>query len=79
MAAGSANGGYDDFSAAIAALTAVQRRIFNPDPARAAIYVRLYRLYRVLHDAFGVAGRKADLSTVMKDLIDIRNEVCHGL
>ena len=79
VSAGSANGGYDDFSAAIAALTAVQRRIFNPDPARAAIYDRLYRLYRVLHDAFGVAGQKADLSTVMKDLIDIRNEVCHGL
>ena len=28
-----------------------------------------------IHDAFGIAGNKADISNVMKDLLMIRDEV----
>jgi hypothetical protein len=43
-----------------------------------AVYERLHRLYRRLHDAFGVAGHQADLSDVMKELLSIRDrELAH--
>ena len=37
-----------------------------------AVYDRLYRLYRELHDSFGGLNRSADLSRVMKALIEIK-------
>jgi L-ribulokinase len=75
VVAGKDRGGHADFPSAIAAMGGVQPQIYTPDPRRAAIYERLYRLYRQAHDAFGVAGHKAELSNVMKDLLAIRDEV----
>jgi L-ribulokinase len=73
VAAGKPRGGYDRFDDAITAMTAVQDRIFQPDSSAVATYERLYKLYRQLHDAFGIAGRQADLSNVMKELLSIRD------
>jgi L-ribulokinase len=75
VAAGKPRGGYDRFDDAISAMTAVQDRIFQPDPAAVATYERLYKLYRQLHDAFGIAGQKTDLSNLMKELLTIRDQV----
>ncbi len=75
VVAGKERGGYSDFPSAIAAMSGVQPRIFKPDPNHAKIYQRLFRLYRQVHDAFGIAGHKADVSNVMKDLLAIRDEV----
>jgi L-ribulokinase len=47
---------------------------FTPDPARAAVYDRLYSLYVRLHDAFGGVSSNGDMGSVMKDLIAIREE-----
>lgn len=75
VAAGAGAGGHADFSAAIDAMTGVQDVVFEPVPENRAIYDRLYRLYRRLHDAFGVAGERDDLFDVMKTLLDLRDEV----
>jgi L-ribulokinase len=73
VVAGADRGGYDDFPRAISAMGGVQPRIYNPDSRNAAVYERLFCLYRLAHDAFGIAGHKADLSNMMKDLLAIRD------
>lgn len=74
VTAGAEAGGYDDWHAAQDAMTSVQERRFEPDPAATAVYDRLYGLYRQLHDAFGGVDRSADLGHVMKDLLAIAAE-----
>ena len=59
-------------------MTALHPRVFEPDPQSQDDYDRLYALYRRVHDAFGVAGTRDDLSDVMKTLLAIRDEVRHG-
>jgi L-ribulokinase len=78
VVAGKERGGYGDFASAIAAMSGVQPRIYNPDPSHAAVYERLFGLYRQAHDAFGIAGHQSDLSNVMKDLLAIRDEAAHA-
>jgi L-ribulokinase len=73
VVAGKQRGGYDDFGSAIAAMTGVQEHVYQPIPKNAAVYDRLFKLYRKLHDAFGIAGHTADLSGVMKELLCIRD------
>ena len=72
--AGPEQGGHADFDAARRAMTSLKPVSYRPDPARKAVYDRLYRLYRQLHDAFGGVDTRADLSRVMKELIAIRQE-----
>ena len=74
VVAGRARGGHADFASAISTMSGVQPRVFEPNPRHATIYERLYRLYRQVHDAFGIAGHQADLSHVMKDLLAIRDD-----
>jgi L-ribulokinase len=73
VVAGAARGGHPDFAHAADAMTATRPKASKPNPARQAAYDRLYKLYRSLHDALGVAGHKQDLSTLMKDLLAIRD------
>lgn len=67
-------GAHADFKAAQAAMTSVRPQAYRPDPDRSATYDRLYALYRDLHDSFGGLSRSADLSGVMKALLDIKDE-----
>jgi len=78
VVAGKERGGYADFASAIGSMAGVQPRVFEPDAYHALIYKRLFRLYRQVHDAFGIAGQKVDLSNVMKDLLAIREDVVRG-
>lgn len=73
VVAGPEKGGYKTFGEAIDKMSAVLPKLYEPNPAAVAVYEKLYKLYRQLHDAFGVAGTKIDLSNVMKDLLDIRD------
>jgi L-ribulokinase len=75
VVAGKANGGYDKFETAITAMTGVQDRIFQPNPANVAIYEKLFGLYRRMHDAFGLPNHQSNLSDVMKSLLTIRDQV----
>ena len=48
-------------------------KVYQPNPENVAIYSKLFRIYKKLHDAFGVEGSKIELFGVMKDLIKIKN------
>jgi L-ribulokinase len=73
VVAGKKSGGFDNFADAIAAMASPADRTFTPDPAAVEVYNKLYKLYRRLHDSFGVAGHTAALSDVMKELLAIRD------
>ncbi|WP_406438364.1 ribulokinase [Streptomyces sp. NBC_00631] len=53
MHAAVAAGAYQDIRTAAHAMGKVHRRVYLPDPQRAAAYERLYAEYRTLHDYFG--------------------------
>ncbi|RMH04415.1 MAG: ribulokinase [Planctomycetota bacterium] len=69
-AAAAGLGGVEELAAAMVPPPA---REFAPNPAAAAVYERLYALYRRLHDHFGGVAA-VDLSTVMKELLALRRE-----
>jgi L-ribulokinase len=74
VVAGPSKGGHPNFDKAVAAMTGLLDKVFNPIPENAQIYQRLFHLYRQLHDSFGIRGTKMDLSNVMKELLDIRDQ-----
>ena len=74
VVAGDEAGGHTGFDAGIAAMTGTKDTVFEPIPEHRAIYDRLYRLYRRMHDAFGVEDSTDDLYDVMKTLLDIRED-----
>ena len=64
-----AAGAYPDVLAASEVMGRVDRGVYQPDPAAAAVYDRLYAEYRLLHDSFGRGG-----NDVMKRLKRLRQE-----
>jgi L-ribulokinase len=73
VTAGARAGGYDRFEEAQEAMTSIATRGFTPDPAASRVYDQLYAIYRELHDVFGgVRGARADLGSLMKRLLAIR-------
>lgn len=75
VVAGTEAGGYASFPDAIERMTGVQDRQFQPIPENVAVYNRLYTLYESLHNAFGVDGHSEELFNVMKDLLELRDQV----
>jgi L-ribulokinase len=73
LAAGSANGGYDDIVAAARQMARLKSHVFRPDPAAHAVYERLYGEYSRLHDYFGRGE-----NNVMKTLKSIRDAAIGG-
>ena len=59
-------------------MTGVKSTLYEPIPANASVYAKLYSVYKTLHDAFGTAGFNGSLSGVMKDLVAIRHDVRRG-
>ena len=47
---------------------------YLPDPKSSAVYDRLYSLYLKLHDSFGGVAQ-SDMGSVMKELLEIKDEV----
>jgi L-ribulokinase len=75
VTAGGAAGGYDDWQVAQRAMTSVRAERFEPQPEAVKVYDELYSMYRELHDTFGsVPGARADLPSLMKRLLALRNE-----
>jgi L-ribulokinase len=68
-----AAGAYPDIHAASAAMGAVDRDVYRPDPARVAAYDELYAEYQLLHDHFGRGGNE-----VMRRLKAIRRRAHVG-
>jgi L-ribulokinase len=66
-------GAHPDFASAEAAMTSLKPESYRPIAGNRAVYDKLYALYRELHDAFGGLSKSADLSGVMKTLLDIKD------
>ena len=73
VTAGSAAGGYDDWTQAQDRMTSLKEQRFTPDPEAHRVYDELYGLYRELHDTFGGAGNEAQLGTLMKRLLALKD------
>lgn len=72
MSAAVLAGIHKDFQTAQRAMTFLERKSYRPIPANRALYDKLYRLYRKLHDSFGGLDKNADLSAVMRELLEIK-------
>ena len=73
ISAAVAAGVYPGFEAAQGRMTSLKAKGFTPDPAAVPVYDELYGLYRELHDVFGgVPGARADLASLMKRLLTLR-------
>jgi L-ribulokinase len=70
-----AGGAFKNVKDAQKKMTGVKETVYKPNKNAVRIYERLYRLYRSLHDAFGVKAHRESLSPVMKQLIEIRDSV----
>jgi L-ribulokinase len=70
VAAGKMAGGFDTIQEAAKIMAKVKDYTFRRNPENTAIYDRLYREYRLLHDHFGRGG-----NDVMKRLKQIKKEV----
>jgi L-ribulokinase len=67
-------GVHPDYATATAAMTRLKDLVYRPDPKAHATYTRLFALYQKLHDSFGGVDTASDLSSVMKELRQIRQE-----
>ncbi len=68
-------GAHPDFATAQKKMTRLKAGVaYKPKAANQKIYNRLYALYRQLHDSFGGVTKSADLSLVMKELLEIKAE-----
>jgi L-ribulokinase len=74
VAASVVAGAHPDFASAQAAMTSLSETLYKPVSASQATYERLFQLYRQVHDAFGGVQPRADLSRVMKDLLQLKQE-----
>jgi L-ribulokinase len=73
-----AGGAHKDVASAQKSMTAFKETVYKPNSEANETYLRLYALYRNLHDAFGVRGTQIDLSGLMKELISIRKSVINA-
>ncbi|MEW6193568.1 MAG: ribulokinase [Bacteroidota bacterium] len=74
IAAGKKSGGYDSIGEAIKNMTGTSS-VFYPVPENNSVYKKLYILYKQLHDGFGTKNWNGNMFNVMKDLLNIRDEV----
>lgn len=65
-------GAHPEFDSAKAAMTSLRAESYAPNAENQAVYERIYGLYRQLHDSFGGLTASADLTQLMKELIDIK-------
>jgi len=74
VAAGESMGGYRSVGDAQKSMVG-SGRVFQPDPENHRTYEQLYALYRQLHDAFGTSQWSGRMFNLMKELLDIRDNV----
>jgi len=56
VVAGKQAGGYDDFAAAQDAMCGIRETVYKPLAKNHEIYIKMYDLYKQLHDAFGIVA-----------------------
>ncbi|MBN1766124.1 MAG: ribulokinase [Sedimentisphaerales bacterium] len=73
VVAGKASGGHDNFDQAQKAMSGLRDMTYKPDPGNNSVYQDLYKLYRQLHDAFGLESFSGQMSNIMKELLAIKD------
>ncbi|MES2697850.1 MAG: ribulokinase [Verrucomicrobiota bacterium] len=66
-------GAHKSFPAAQKAMTRVRPKSYRPIAANRKVYDQLYTQYRQVHDALGGVNKAADLSEVMKVLLELKH------
>jgi L-ribulokinase len=74
VAAGAKNGGHDSVTSAQKAMVGIGKE-YLPKPDNHRTYKKLYSLYRQMHDAYGTQQWSGRMFNIMKELLDIRDEV----
>ena len=74
MAGAVVAGVFPDFGKAAEAMTGVRENFYTPIPENVAVYEKLFRLYKQLHDLFGTKEYADNQFNVMKELIAIREQ-----
>ncbi len=74
VVAGKAAGGHDNYADAQAAMCGVKEKTFKPIAKNVEIYKQIYKLYKQLHDSFGIKDHTENLYNVMKDLLEIKEK-----
>jgi len=72
VAAGEEISGFKDTEGAQQVMIGTSE-VFEPDTSAFQVYQELYRLYRQVHDAFGINTDSGNLYNVMKDLLALRD------
>jgi L-ribulokinase len=72
MAASVAAGIHSNFDEACRCMVGLPSRSYLPDRNEAEVYDELYQIYLKLQNAFGQAGHGADLSPIMKELLQLK-------
>jgi L-ribulokinase len=74
VAAAVGGGAHPDFAQAQAAMCGIKDTTFKPIAANHKVYQKLYKLYRRLHDGFGIQGKVLGMGGVMKELLAIKEK-----
>jgi len=74
IAAAVVGGAHAGFDAAQTAMCGIKETTFKPIPENHQVYQRLYKLYRQLHDGFGLKDDAIAMGNVMKELLDIKEK-----
>ena len=69
VSAGSELGGYDDVITGARKMGQVKNLVYTPIPEHVAVYEKLFREYRILHDYFGRGA-----NDVMKRIKEIKKQ-----
>ena len=74
VSAGEQISGFKDINHAQKVMTGTGN-VFNPIPENHRTYKKLYAIYRQLHDGFGTKSWSGSMYNVMKELLDIRDNI----
>ncbi len=74
VAAAVVGGAHPDFAHAQAAMCGIKDTTYKPIAKNHKVYRQLYKLYRRLHDGFGMAKKTLAMGGVMKELLDIKEK-----
>ena len=75
VVAGKDAGGYDNFYEAQNAMSQVRDKMYKPNSENHKVYLQLYKLYKQMHDAFGLKSWSGQMANIMKDMLRIKDRV----
>jgi len=74
VAAAVVGGAYGSFAKAQNAMCGIKSETYKPIAAHHRTYQKLYKVYKRLHDGFGIKGKTLSMGEVMKDLLMIKEK-----